>query len=447
MLPIDESGDDDSDDDDSDGEADESEWNSDEDDADDDSSDDDTDDDTDDSEPAIRVQPPVLTATAQVLAQQPVTVQGSALSGEQPPLLPIQTTALVDVVDDDDVDGSDDSSWDETDDSDEDVEPLVATSTLLGMSQQPQALAGSSGLSGPPQQQPMMPLSSSKPTQSNGSYAQGLEGLVMAPVVLEASSKVDPDIERDSSVWVDLVRPELGGGLYVKARYLRGPTRDREARLIGLDPSSPVVVLLQLQFRNMRTDLGVLRRVRIVSRSTTSGYIGPKRTAVPPEIAALGKDQMAVAILGLEFASVSDRDGSLQARLDVKSDRGTNPLDLRPPLTELVRPLVVNGNVFSDSMNRMQGFQRVVCSFAISANRVATLESVVLKHIALLPLDKEETRQAKQRLRLVGQLPASTDKLYVVVECDETGAGSLNVCCDNAIANNSVIDTLKKALK
>jgi hypothetical protein len=98
-------------------------------------------------------------------------------------------------------------------------------------------------------------------------------------------------------------------------------------------------------------------------------------------------------------------------------------------------------------MNRMQGFQRVVCSFAISANRVATLESVVLKHIALLPLDKEETRQAKQRLRLVGQLPASTDKLYVVVECDETGAGSLNVCCDNAIANNSVIDTLKKALK
>jgi hypothetical protein len=34
-----------------------------------------------------------------------------------------------------------------------------------------------------------------------------------------------------------------------------------------------------------------------------------------------------------------------------------------------------------------------------------------------------------------------------VVECDENGSGSLTVCCDNAIATNSILETLKKALK
>ena len=387
-----------------------------------------------------------MSANPQAQAPSLLLEHSAALNTGQSNLFPIQTTALVDEVDDDDDDDSDDSSWEEDEDSDDDEddddEPRAATSNLLDMSQQHQAPVGQTGLLATPFQQP-----APKPTQSNGSYAQGLEGLVMAPVVVEVKEKIDPDIERDSSSWIDLVRPELGGGLCVKARYLRGPTREREARLIGLDPSSPVVVLLQLQFQNMRMDTGVLRRVRIVSRSTTSGYVGPKRTAVPPEIAALGKDQMTLAIVGLEFASVSDREGSLQARWDIKSDRGSNPLDLRPPLTELVRPFELNVKTFDDNMSRMQGFQRVVSNFIIPENQVATLDRVILNHIALRALDKDEGWKVNRRLRLVGQLPASPDKLYIIVECAENGSGSLTVCCDNAIATNSILDSLKKALK
>ena len=387
-----------------------------------------------------------MSANPQAQAPSLLLEHSAALNTGQSNLFPIQTTALVDEVDDDDDDDSDDSSWEEDEDSDDDEddddEPRAATSNLLDMSQQHQAPVGQTGLLATPFQQP-----APKPTQSNGSYAQGLEGLVMAPVVVEIKEKIDPDIERDSSSWIDLVRPELGGGLCVKARYLRGPTREREARLIGLDPSSPVVVLLQLQFQNMRMDTGVLRRVRIVSRSTTSGYVGPKRTAVPPEIAALGKDQMTVAMVGLEFASVSDREGSLQARWDIKSDRGSNPLDLRPPLTELVRPFELNVKTFDDNMSRMQGFQRVVSNFIIPENQVATLDRVILNHIALRALDKDEGWKVNRRLRLVGQLPASPDKLYIIVECAENGSGSLTVCCDNAIATNSILDSLQKALK
>jgi hypothetical protein len=367
----------------------------------------------------------------------------------------VKTTALVDGArEESDNDDDDDSSWDEDSDDEEDdsddSEPIMATSNLLGMTQQHPIAATSADLLGFPQQQQPPVSSYSQPSHSNGNYShglQGLEGLVMAPVVVEAKEKVNPDVDRDSSAWMDLLRPELAGGLAVKARYLRGPTRDREAQLIGLDPSSPTVVVLQLHFQNMRTDLGVLRRVRVVSRSTTSGNIGPKRSVLPQEILALNKDMMTMVILGLEFVSASDRNGTLQARFDLKSDRGSHPLDLRPPLTELVKPLVLNANAFDENMNRLQGFQRVTSKFAIPAGEVANFDSAILKQVALRPLDNVEAWKTTRRLRLVGQLPVSIDKVFILVQCSENGSGTLTVCCDNAIATNSILDSLKKALK
>ena len=51
------------------------------------------------------------------------------------------------------------------------------------------------------------------------------------------------------------------------------------------------------------------------------------------------------------------------------------------------------------------------------------------------------------KLRLIGTLPASMDKIYVVVECDKkTGAGSLTVCCEHPLACNSLKDVLKSAV-
>lgn len=367
-----------------------------------------------------------------------------------------KNTALVDGAreESDNDNDDDDSSWDEDDDDEDDdsddSEPIMATSNLLGMTQQHPIAATSANLLGFPQQQQPAMSSYSQPSNSNGTYShglQGLEGLVMAPVVVEAQEKVDPDFERDSSAWMDLLRPELGGGLAVKARYLRGPTRDREAQLIGLDPSSPTVVVLQLHFQNMRTDLGTLRRVRVVSRSTTSGNIGPKRSVLPQEILALNKDMMTMVILGVEFASASDRNGTLQARFDLKSDRGSHPLDLRPPLTELVKPLVLNASAFDENMNRLQGFQRVTSKFTIPPGEVANFDSAILKQVALRPLDSVDAWITTRRLRLVGQLPVSIDKVFIVVQCSANGSGTLTVCCDNAIATNSILDSLKKALK
>ena len=94
------------------------------------------------------------------------------------------------------------------------------------------------------------PSTSSQGNNVSSSTMDDLKGLVMAPIAVDQSSAADPNSERDSSAWIQLVRPELCGGLAVTARYLRGPTKIREAQLQGLDPALPNLVCVQVQFSN-----------------------------------------------------------------------------------------------------------------------------------------------------------------------------------------------------
>ena len=153
-----------------------------------------------------------------------------------PTLMPTPVTqALVDNPSSDESSGEESASdLDESDDTDVSEKP--EGSLLLPMETVPQ---------------PMMQRAEKSMNSTNGSsLVSGLEGLVMAPVVVDVEEKADPDIEKDSGAWMQLVRPELGGGLMVTARYLRGPTREREAKLIGLDPESVTTVCLQVKFEN-----------------------------------------------------------------------------------------------------------------------------------------------------------------------------------------------------
>ena len=86
---------------------------------------------------------------------------------------------------------------------------------------------------------------------STSSAADDLKGLVLEPVVVDASANEAPDIERDSSTWMELVRSSSVGGLSIKARYLRGKTKTREVQLLGLISEKPSTVCLQVRFENM----------------------------------------------------------------------------------------------------------------------------------------------------------------------------------------------------
>lgn len=87
-----------------------------------------------------------------------------------------------------------------------------------------------------------------KTTQS--SALEDLKGLVMAPIAVNDQREAAPDMERDSSAWIQLVRPELCGGLSVEARYLRGPTKMHELQMRNIIPGNPCTLCLQVRFSN-----------------------------------------------------------------------------------------------------------------------------------------------------------------------------------------------------
>jgi len=321
---------------------------------------------------------------------------------------------------DDDDDGSsseDDDSDSEDDDSDDDK---PATSNLLGLTPEPSQM-------------------NSK--QESLVYGQGLEGLVMAPVVTSTTIEQDPDLDNDSSAWIDWIRPELAHGLHLKARYLRGPTRQKEAQMLRLEASNPALIMLQLYFRNEGTYNTTLRRVRLTIRKTrdSNSHIGVQKSCAPPEITTLSPGTMTHAMLGIVFNSVSDREGTLQAKLDIKTSRGNHTFDLRPPLVELVQPLPVNRlmslETFMAEMKTKQGFQRVKTKLNMLGE---ALYSLILRNVALPPLKKGD----KERLNMVGML--CQQKVYIAVDCSN---GNCTVCCDNALAANSILDSIQKAVQ
>lgn len=89
-------------------------------------------------------------------------------------------------------------------------------------------------------------------SSSGSGVAEGLEDLIMAPIVAMRDDISKPStIDDESGVWKDFVRPELSGGLYIKMRFVHGSSRVREAEIMGLDPKTPSTVCLQVHIENM----------------------------------------------------------------------------------------------------------------------------------------------------------------------------------------------------
>jgi AP-3 complex subunit beta len=268
---------------------------------------------------------------------------------------------------------------------------------------------------------------------NNGSAVDDFKGLTLTP-----TPKLDSTAERDRSAWSQLVRPELANGLSVQSRFLRGSAKAQTAQRMGL-AVSPCLVCVEICFEN-RKDSGPFRRLYLLQKKgkTTSSVIGPLRVVLPPEVNELNPGQKVTVVVAIEFASVSDRDGSLQAKLDVRFGSGSVPIDINPRLGDLLTPVTISTNDFDASINRLHGFQRVESNLPEN-EELGVLMDRILDAMALTAIGND-----KAKVRLVGSLPASSDPVFVMLLAN---SGKVVVCCDHALAVNTIMQQVKQALQ
>ena len=134
-----------------------------------------------------------------------------------------------------------------------------------------------------------------------------------------------------------------------------------------------------------------MRHIRIVHRGgTSSGIISPSKVITPPEIPVLKKGMASTLFIGLTFASATDRDGVTVAKFDVKSDRGTTSIEVRPTLGQLLNDSATKSlsqSDFDSAISSLQGIQRITSTFTLSPmnNDVFNnLPSTILQHLNLV---------------------------------------------------------------
>jgi hypothetical protein len=149
----------------------------------------------------------------------------------------------------------------------------------------------------------------------------------------------------------------------------------------------------------------------------------------------------------LEFASTSNRDGDLVGRIEIKQgSAGSVPVDIKPSIGELLRPpMKCSVDEFDSTMNRMQGFQRVESSFTGAYSSPDVVLQSVSKQSALVLVGNKAATDGK--FRFMAMLPASNDPVLVLVETTSGGgSGKIVVCCDHAVAINSILSLMKRAV-
>ena len=140
-----------------------------------------------------------------------------------------------------------------------------------------------------------------------------------------------------------------------------------------------------------RTDAGTLRHVRIVHRQGSStGVIAPSRVIAPPEILVLKKNKVSTVSLGITFASATDKDGVTLAKFDIKSDRGTTSIEIRPTLGEFLDATKIKSISeadFDKKIDEMHGIhQRASSTFSLSSvdDVSQSIPTIILQHLNLV---------------------------------------------------------------
>ena len=187
----------------------------------------------------------------------------------------------------------------------------------------------------------------------------------------------------------------------------------------------------------------LIRRIKVLPRS---GSGGAKKTLCPPEIMELKANQSATAILIFQFASMSNREGDIVGRIEVKQGYGGSvPIEIKPSLGDLLRPpnKMISVEEFDAALARMQGFQRVESSYTTSQTMPVIAEALTKQ--SSLKLIGNAKFAPNDKLRMMGLLPANSESVMVKIE-PTNGGGKITVCCDHVVAINSILRLVKGAV-
>jgi len=229
----------------------------------------------------------------------------------------------------------------------------------------------------------------------------------------------------------------------MQARYLRGATKENELLMRNIDPSNKNVVCVQLEFSNKKSSSLSIRRIKVLPRSGSSGA---KKTLCPPEIMELNANQSTTAILLFQFTSMSNREGDIVGRIEVKQGYGGSiPIEFKPSLSELLQPPKKSMSVeeFDAAVVRMQGFQRVESSYTTS-QPLSSILNILIKQSSFKPIGNARFA-SNEKLRLMGLLPVNNEPVMVKIE-QTNGGGKITVCCDHVMAINSILSLVKRAV-
>ena len=277
---------------------------------------------------------------------------------------------------------------------------------------------------------------------SSSSVVAGLEDLVMSPLVSDGLSQ-EERADSESCSWKVFVKPELSSGLLVKMRVIRGKSRTREADLMHLSAKSPGTLCLQVHVENTRQDGGSIRHVRLVHRGGSTAKV-----VTPPEIPVMKKGTTSRLFVGIAFESISDRDGGVVAKFDVKSDRGSTSIEIRPTIGEILNYDATNNmtqSEFDQACSKLHGLQRISTSLSLPCANEKDLNH--MSHRILENLHMKQIGSWNGRGCFVGVLPSSGQDVYVTVRCGQkSGLGEIIVCSSDAVAANGVASLVKKSL-
>ena len=277
---------------------------------------------------------------------------------------------------------------------------------------------------------------------SSSSVVAGLEDLVMSPLVTDGLSQ-EERTNSESCSWKVFVKPELSSGLLVKMRVIRGKSRTREADLMHLPAKSPGTLCLQVHVENTRQDGGSIRHVRLVHRGGSTA-----RVVIPPEIPVMKKGTTCRLFVGIAFESISDRDGGVVAKFDVKSDRGSTSIEIRPTIGEILNYDATNNMAQPDfdlACSKLHGLQKISTSLSLPCANEKVFHQI--PHRILENLNMKQIGAWNGKGSFVGVLPSSGQDVYVTVTCDQnSGLGDIIVCSSDAVAANGVASLVKKSL-